>query len=249
VFALGFLLLTGLGIFALNLVRRALPPGVLRAAFFPVVIGGLASYPFIYLVSPSFAEFQALCAAPDRYRVVKTKPVDFIYLEWGYASDCLSGPRLVAQHGYSGFDCVLRINNGKELHRYVKTDQWNAHCGIECFSESVQKKPEASYRSGHRQGYVDSGVVEVTYADATVSRYIEDKVIQPERPKKISFTDRVLVDDNDGIMGYGRDYLYYPYGNGWAKILGLASGSAPTRNCGMQFVRVEPTDVYPPKVK
>lgn len=32
-------------------------------------------------------------------------------------------------------------------------------------------------------------------------------------------------------MGFTRSYVYYPYGRGWAKILGGAGGSLPAHSC------------------
>jgi hypothetical protein len=63
--------------------------------------------------------------------------------------------------------------------------------------------------------------------------------------RKLVFHDRLLVDG--GVLAFGRDYTYYPYGNGWAKILGMASGSAPAMSCKTQFVPMDLRDAYRPR--
>jgi hypothetical protein len=40
-----------------------------------------------------------------------------------------------------------------------------------------------------------------------------------------------IVAPNGEGMTVLLDCVYYPFGNGWAKVLGLASGSAPTQSC------------------
>lgn len=40
-----------------------------------------------------------------------------------------------------------------------------------------------------------------------------------------------LVSKTHGILAETYNYTFYPYGNGWASILGASSGSAPSEKC------------------
>lgn len=42
---------------------------------------------------------------------------------------------------------------------------------------------------------------------------------------------KFLVHPELGVLAKVTDYRYYPYGNGWAKVFGLSSGTAPHRLC------------------
>ena len=48
-------------------------------------------------------------------------------------------------------------------------------------------------------------------------------------------------------MGYTRSYTYYPYGDGWAKVLGAASGSAPSMSCSTPDKNWNLLDMYKPR--
>ena len=168
-----------------------------------------------------------------------SKPVSFILIEWGYATDCTKGPGFVDGYSYAGFDCKFRSNDDKGLYRYAKTPTWHSGCGLECFERSSLQKPESAYSSEDRYGYMEgkNAILTDGYGVARGSSSRDDK--------KLVFHDRLLVDD--GVMSFGRDYTYYPYGNGWAKILGLASGSAPAMSCKTQFVPMDLRDAYKPR--
>jgi hypothetical protein len=240
-FALGLLIAICAFAFTLNAVSKLFPHPKQRTTFFLFALGGLAASPFIYLISPSYGRFIELCKESDRYKVIQTKEVDFLYLDWGSPSDCRTGPQLIAQHAYLGFDCVQWVNKNKELFRYTKKAA-NQHkgCGLECFYVAPQVNAEAEYRSGYRSGFVDGDNILLTYADGDVQN--RDLI-----PTDLQFSDRLLLDDAGNTMATARTYTYYPYGNGWAKILGLASGSAPTKSCKVPTEQIDPRDVYPSK--
>jgi hypothetical protein len=168
-----------------------------------------------------------------------SKPVSFILIEWGYATDCTRGPAFVDGHGYAGFDCKFRGNGGKGLYRYTKMPTWYSGCGLECFERSSLETPESAYSSEDRYGYMDgtNAIFTDGYGIAKGGSFRDDR--------KLVFHDRLLVDG--GVLAFGRDYTYYPYGNGWAKILGMASGSAPAMSCKTQFVPMDLRDAYRPR--
>lgn len=101
---------------------------------------------------------------------------------------------------------------------------------------------DGPYEWRHRKGVIDGQNHLVTY-DGTSGTLNS----QNERPgAKLYFTDRVLV-SGGWEMARARDYTYFQYGNGWAKILGLASGTAPSLSCPVRFALLDVRDVFPHK--
>lgn len=236
-FALGFLLLV-IGFFAvIALVSKAVPAGLPRAAFVLVVLSGIAAYPFLYKLSPSYHTFLRLCAQPDRLQIVRRQPVDFIFLEWGFATDCSKGPAIVDGRPYLGFDCLRAEQGGPKLYRYTKSSAWQRGCGLPCFEAMPLERAEASYSSEYRSGYLDGDKPVVTFFRGIVNKELAGQ--------KFFFQDKVLW--SSGEMAYAREYSYNQYGNGWAKILGMASGSAPSLSCSERFIPIDPRDVFPSK--
>ena len=237
-FAIGLLLLAGLFMLLLILSSKILPRGLPRFAYFVAVIGALAIYPFAYKLTPTYAKFNELCNRTDRYQVLKTRPVSYIYVEAGFSSDCTKGPAFIAKRGYAGFDCSLRSRDGTALYRYTRKTIWHEACGLECFDAVRQAVPETDYRFEYRYGFVDGDQSIIT------DGYGVKRSGASRDDAKLAFTDRLIAED--GVVAYGRDYVFLPYGNGWAKILGMASGSAPAQTCKPQFVPMDLRDAYPP---
>ncbi len=168
---------------------------------------------------------------------MKRQPVDFIFLEWGFATDCAKGPAFVEKRSYLGFDCLRSQQGGPQLYRYTKKSSWYEGCGLECFVSEPLEQAEASYKSEYRSGYIDGTIAVTTYYRGVVNKEQEGE--------KLFFQDHVLWSSEE--MGYARDYTFFQYGNGWAKLLGMASGSAPALSCGTRFLNVDPREVFPPK--
>jgi hypothetical protein len=259
---IAFLAILTIGVAVLLWVTRLLPTWKTRAAFLTVALGGLAFYPFAYRYSDSYAQFLALCDLPDRYKVVSTKRVDFIFLDRELGADCRAGPSVMGALPYSGFDCVAPgPGTTTAVFRYAKKASWQAGCGLDCFDSSVIGVPEHRYVSGHRQGYISRSVVTVTYE---TGRSGGENIPSGE---KLRFSDTLLLETNTEKgslqsdlrklgqvggetgteMAFTRAYTYYPYGSGWARILGAASGSAPTIQCRLPSVQWKLTDVYTPR--
>jgi len=55
-----------------------------------------------------------------------------------------------------------------------------------------------------------------------------------------------VVDPELGVMGNSKNYTYYPYGNTWAKILGMSSGNAPSKHCQKRWVDYDIFKIYLP---
>lgn len=261
-FGFAFLAILIFGVAILLWVTKLLPTWKTRAAFLVVVIGGLAFYPFAYRYSASYAQFLALCDRPDRYQVVATKRVDFIFLDREVGADCRAGPSVIGATPYAGFDCVApATGTTTAVFRYAKKASWQAGCGPDCFDSSIISMPEHRYVSGHRQGYISGSVVTVTYENGR--RWGEDT----PSGEKLRFSDTLLLETNTEKsslqsdlrklgqvggetgteMAFTRAYTYYPYGNGWATILGAASGSAPTIQCRLPAARWKLLDIYKPR--
>lgn len=236
-FALGFLLLLIIFFLLLAVISELFPKGRPRIVFILVVLGGIAAYPFAYKISPGYHSFLQLCEQPDRLQIMRRKPVDFIFIDWGYATDCSKGPALVDGRPYLGFDCLRAQQGGPKLYRYTKRTNWQRGCDLSCFEESPLDEAEASYKSEYRHGYIDGENPVVTYYRGVVTNARDGT--------KLSFNDQVLW--SSGEMAYTRDYTYYPYGTGWAKILGMASGSPPSLSCNERFIQIDPRSVFPPK--
>jgi len=64
---------------------------------------------------------------------------------------------------------------------------------------------------------------------------------------KSLLVDIYEVEDPElGVMGNSRNYRYYPYGNTWAKLLGMSSGNAPSMQCKRQWVDNDIFKIYIP---
>ena len=239
-FGLGLLAILTLGVVALLWLTSRFPSMRAKAAFLLLVLGGLVFYPFAYRFSPSYANFLSLCELPDRYQVLRTKQVDYIYLNRDDGADCKAGPTVIGNLPYAGFDCTgpnSKTTTG--TFRYTKKPSWREGCGLECFESDATSTPEVTYKSGHRQGHISGSVVTITYHNGRMGA-------KEEPDEKLRFSDTLLLDDGNE-MAFTRSYIYYPYGNGWATLLGAASGSAPSILCKKRHLQWNVLDVYKPR--
>lgn len=241
-FALGFLLAIVVVATALTVVSKAVPAGKPRVMFVVCVLGAIAIYPFFYNVTPSYRFFLELCESLDRTQIVKRQPVDYVLFEGGYSSDCTKGPAFISDRAYLGFDCLRADKAGRVLVRYTKNSSWRDTCGIECFDLMLIGSPEGPYEWKHRQGVADGQNLLVTYDGTRANGFIKNEA--PDT--NLFFSDRVLWSNGEEVAR-ARNYTYRQYGNGWAKILGLASGSAPSKSCRVRFAPLDVRDVFPPK--
>lgn len=210
--------------------------------FVILVFGSLGAYPYAYKLSPSYSKFLELCDNSNRYQVLNTKLVNYIYLDRNLGADCMGGPSFIKNTSFIGFDCEgPNTRTTTATFRYTKKPNWNPSCGIECFDSNILNVPEAKYKVGYRQGYITGNITTVTYDPSGAHG-------QESSGDKLRFSDSLLL-DNGTEMAFTRNYIYYPYGDGWAKILGAASGSAPSKYCKVQSVNWDIRDVYKPLAK
>lgn len=261
-FGLAFIFVLALGVFGLFWATKLFSTWKTKTVFLITVFGVLAFYPFAYRFSPSYANFLALCERPDRYQVLRTKHVDYLYLDRETGADCTAGPSVIGTLAYAGFDCIAPdTRTTTATFRYTKKPNWRAGCGLECFDSSVVSVPEHRYKSGHRQGYISGSTVTVTYNNGLMGanepsgaklRFSDTLLIETGTEKSSMLSDRRKLQqlggrsDADTEMAFTRSYTYYPFGNGWAKLLGAASGSAPSMQCKVPFMRWNLLEVYKP---
>jgi hypothetical protein len=65
-------------------------------------------------------------------------------------------------------------------------------------------------------------------------------------PQSLQVDIYEVVDPELGVMGNSKNYTYYPYGNTWAKLLGMSSGNAPNRRCQKRWVDYDIFKIYIP---
>ncbi len=238
-FGLLFIFIIPVFLLLLIISSKILPKGLARPIYIVAVLGLVVAYPFTYKLSSSFSDFNDLCERTDRYQVLKSKPVSFILIEWGYATDCTKGPSFIDGYSYAGFDCRFRSSSDKDLYRYKKLPTWHSGCGLECFERSKVEKPESQFITENRYGYMDGKQAVLTYGYGITGFNLA------RTGQKLVFEDSLIVDGD--IMAFGRDYTYYPYGDGWATILGGASGSAPSMRCKTALVPMDLRETYKPR--
>ena len=226
--AFGFLVVVLVYYFFVGAVSKLLPSSYrlylkLDAVAIPL------SFPFWYFLYPSYHEFLQLCSRDDRYVVAKTEMVDFVYSDSG----CYRGFKTIEGTSFAGYECEHwrgqtpdSYPRTKRLYRFTRADnfnsaicesackssnlsEWEKHCQNGCLIGTEIQQPSFKYESTS------------TSTDIVAARLIR-------------FRQAKVSPDGDE-MAVVLDYVYYPFGNGWARILGLSSGSAPTKSCEKKF--------------
>ncbi|TAE33767.1 MAG: hypothetical protein EAZ92_00360 [Candidatus Kapaibacterium sp.] len=227
-FFFGFLIAFAILVFIISLLTKLLPEK-LRSKFVMIVIAIPITFPFWHYVYPSYYTFQELCASPERYVVRKVVEVDFLNED-----GCWRAFKKSESRAFKGFECPWHVESPpvivqgvKPYARFVRGDNWDTPvCQDQCV--------KANYNSGWERECLSvcfkathmpepSFKYEVIFGD---KQLVEDRLFE----RLIQF-----VDSNREELATLKDYTYYPYGNGFAKILGLASGSAPTTSCEKRF--------------
>lgn len=213
-FAIGFLLVLTLALVAIHFLVRRFPPKA-RPYIWLVAVALAVSFPFWHYLYPSYREFIALCERSDRYVVLKTVAVDYAYSDsgifWAY--------RQLDGRGFKG----LEIKQGQlGYFRYVRSDNWASStcqrdcanpsvfvwektCEVNCLTKTAILAPEFEYTSNY-----------------SITELVEGRLVQQR--------SAVLAPSGEELSVI-RNYNYYPYGTGAARILGMASGSPPTLSC------------------
>lgn len=238
-FGIGLILFLCLFVIFICWIVSFVPAGKLRKIVLAAIISFLAAYPFMYKLYPSYTKFHELCERSDRYQVIMTKAVSYPFLNRDVGLDCKNGLKFIGNQAFEGFDCVApNTRTTTAIFRYTKTADWHSGCGTECFNIEKILVPEVRVESGYRAGFIDGDVSIVTYDVSGIHA-------KESSSNKLIFSDMLLL--VDGVeMAFSRSYTYYPYGDGWAKILGAASGSAPSQHC-KAYAEMDMRDIYKPK--
>ena len=187
-------------------------------------------YPFAYKHTGAYKEFEALCAASTRTQILKSIKTDIFqtsYWESGY--------KALHEKSYSSF--AYKRYDDYRFNIYTPTDSYKTNeckvacekyfskaCSTQCLtlSKYTNEAPFLEYKS-----YYDGKILP--------SNFISETHKSIER----------LGNDEIGVIAEKSDYRYYPYGNGFAKILGAASGSAPSINC-KEYSQFNYYEITPP---
>ncbi len=229
-FGLGFLLVFALALLAIHFLTRIFPPKARPYAWLAVV-ALTVSFPFWHYLYPSYREFMELCERPDRYVLLKTIDVDYVYDDggsfWAY--------RRNDGHGFKGFE----IKQGRlGYFRYSRNESWASPvcqrdcsnpsvfvwektCEVNCLTKTAIPTPEFEYSS--------------SYARTVL---LEGRLVRQRS---------AMLTPSGEELAAALNYTYYPYGNGFAKVLGAASGEAPTLSCRTQKT-VEPQGFIRPRI-
>ena len=213
-FAFGFLLALVVALSAIHFLTRIFPPRA-RPYVWLSVVALAVSFPFWHYLYPSYREFVSLCARADLYAVTKTVEVDYAYSD----GSSFSAYRQLDSRGFKGFE----IKQGSlGYFRYLRSDNWASHvCQRDCANPSV---------------FVWEKTCEVNCLTKT-------PILAPEFEFKSNFSTTELVkgrlaQQRSAVLAPSgeelaaeRSYIYYPYGTGAARILGMASGDPPKLSC------------------
>jgi hypothetical protein len=213
-FGIGFLLLLAVVVGIVRMLTRGLSPRAKLAVWL-----GLAAFagsvPFWHHAYPSYRQYLALCARPDLYSVTKTVEVDYPYVD----GDSFAAYNQVVPRGFKGFD-LKRGDLG--YFRYSKKEGWSsAACQRDCADPS-----EAVWERTCKVNCLTSVHISEpefkTRVESSIKELVEGRIVEQRGD--------VLGPSGEGLA-VQHWYSYLPYGNGWGKILGAASGSAPALTC------------------
>lgn len=213
-FAIGFLLAFAVALGVIHFLTRILPPRKRPYAWL-CVVALAASFPFWHYLYPSYRDFVALCARADLYVVMKTVEVDYAYFD----GSSFAAYRQLATRGFKGFE----VKEGRlGYFRYARSDNWASPacqrdcanpsvfawketCEVNCLTKLPIQTPEFELKSNH-----------------STSELVEGRLFQQR--------SAVLAPSGEELAA-NRSYIYYPYGTGAARILGMASGEPPKLSC------------------
>lgn len=213
-FAIGFLLALAAALGVIHVLTRMFPAAA-RPYVWRSVVAVAVSSPFWHYAYPSYRRFVALCARPDLYAVVKTVEVDYPYFD----GSSFAAYRLLGTRGFKGFD----VKQGRFAYfRYSPSADWaSSACQRDCGNPSV---------------FVWEKTCEVTCLTKTPipapelelkSNYSTTELVEGRLVRQMS---AVLAPSGEELA-VERSYIYYPYGTGAARILGMASGEPPKLSC------------------
>jgi len=201
------------------------------------ILVAVASYPFLHYLYPSYHQFTSLCEAEDRKIIYRNSSVDYLYL--GDGSMCNNGFEYLAK--YKGVECNWspkendERGNHKGLFRYIRGENWSADsCTKGCLSQPNYTIKNQCLHS----------CMQLVKIKKITNHYTRTNSYKALMPNRLYVSESKVVDER-GIIAATKNYTYYPYANTWAKILGAASGEAPSKKCAARLY-VDKLEIYIP---
>ncbi len=223
-FGIGALLIVGVYIAVAIGVGTVLPVRA-RVLVWVAAVGLPVSFPFWHYLYPSYYEFQNLCNSDDRSVIKKIQPVDFLYED-----GCYSAYSLIKGTTYKGYECsAYRPKYAtwelgvKHYFQFTPNKKWGSQA---CQSECIDKGNSIHWEQNCQAQCFDA--IEIAEPSFKFKFLHGDSTLIDGR----LYRTRISVEDGSGEeMSVLIKYVYYPYGNGFAKIFGMASGTAPSLSC------------------
>jgi hypothetical protein len=213
-FALGFSIALAIALGVIYFLTRKFP-AIARPYVWLALTAFTISFPFWHFAYPSYREYVALCARSDLYVVKKTAEVNYPYFDGG----SFGAYRMLGARGFKGFD-IKKDQMGYV--RYSRNDNWASSvcehdcgnpsvfiwektCEVSCLNKTPIPAPEFELRSNY-----------------STSELVRERLVEQR--------SAVLAPSGEELA-VNLSYLYYPYGTGAARILGIASGDSPNLSC------------------
>ena len=171
-----------------------------------------ALYPFMYKFSALYNEYERLCSSSCGVKIYKTIKTDYFQ-----PSCCFGdGYEALQKMPYVGFIYEGNVFvRGKYFDSNKCHDACRAHFSEKC--KEMQCLSTLNDTSG-----IDLVIYKKEYAGHESSNLINSLLTTKiER----------LVSEKHGVIAESYNYTFYPYGDGWAKILGASSGNPPSIKC------------------
>jgi hypothetical protein len=184
--------------------------------------------PFWYFLYPSYYQFQTLCSQNDRLQILQTAKTDVISM-----CGVNNGLLTLQAEKYKAFYC--------DGVGWQRGEGWTStQCQDECLSKSIPYSRQSTC--------IKACLEYIVVSPDSLPFYTND--YQSDREEIISNRliawKRTLINEQFGVMAKSTNYIYYPYGNGLAKILGMASGTAPSLECKKES-KINKIEIFPPK--
>jgi len=191
-------------------------PKKLRVYVWLVMFSCTAAYPFAHKLYPSYRQFQALCASPDRFVVHQVVPVRSVYVGSDTPFHALS---FGLKHGFASVD----IKQGKlGYFRLTTNEKWDTpECRNACSTSSVLAWEKSCLPSCIAKTSIVAAEFETKY-----DYEVRDLIAKTLRESRMVFTA-----PDGGVLVTSKAYTYFPYGTTWAAALGAGSGTPPSRKC------------------
>lgn len=190
-------------------------PEQARRKVWAVVVGCIVAYPFLYHLYPSYWQFKSLCERPERFVIRQVIPVRSVF----YDSGEFQAYRFAQKRHFESVDIkqgklgYFRLKVNDEWHKPACQTacathglfQWEKTCLANCITKTSIETPEFEHKFDNQQ---------LELSEGTLSE------------------NRVVVHAPNGDqLAISSAYTYYPYGAGWARMLGGGSGTPPSKKC------------------